>query len=242
MIKLLLMLGIICMPMVTHAQSVRLYTPDQSAVVGDTVSVYLYATPPSWADTLQGVHVAVLDYNHSYLTFVGVTNYTPWNSPYNAGPIGAVNSGCGDPDELTNDPYVHISAHDGFGGGGGTVVIVIGGCAVEMPSDWDPWNTYGNEVMVSRSRFVVTQAGQTSVAFAECSHPQYRNYLTWIEWNSDCNTNEWQSDIVGAHLLNDPPTITTNGSVDFSITTDTPSDVMDPVYDATWTVTKELYK
>jgi hypothetical protein len=218
-----------------HSQSIRLQGPEPPVIEGDIIEISMYVTPPAWADTLQGVHVRVLDYDHSMLTFAGHTSYYPleWNNP-----LGSVNSGCGNPNELLNSPYVHVGGHDGFGGSGGTVTIVVGGCAVEMPSDWDPWDTGGEEKLVATVRFLTTATGQTSVKFAECSNPQYRNYLTWIEWNSDCNTHEWQSDIVGANLENDPPTITTNGVVVFDI--DTPTAVS--VEGQTWEAVKGLYR
>ena len=220
---------------IVHGQSIRLQGPEPPVLEGDIVEISLYVTPPAWADTLQGVHVRVLEYDHSMLTFAGHTSYYPveWNKA-----LGSVNAGCGTPNELLNSPYVHLGGHDGFSGSGGTVTIVVGGCAVEMPSDWDPWDTGGEEKLVASARFLAIGTGQTSVAFAECSNPQYRNYLTWIEWNSDCNTNEWQSDIVGAHLENDPPTVTTNGVVVLNI--ETPSAV--PVEGLTWEAVKGLYR
>jgi len=232
--KSLLFAAMMLLASTTQAQSIRLEGPENVVVsVGNIVSVSLYATPPSWADTLQGVHVRVLDYDHSALAFVGHTSYYPieWN-----GPIGAVNAGCGSPNELVNSPYVHLGGHDGFGGSGGTVTIVVGGCAVEMPDDWDPWDTGGQEVLTATARFLVLAAGQTEIKFAECSNPNYRDYLTWIEWNSDCNTHEWQSDIVGGNLANDPPTVVTNGSVLINV------DSTVPVSGRTWGAVKELYQ
>jgi len=231
-----LLLAALLFASTANAQSIRIDGPSVASV-GETISIDLYVTPPSWADTLQGVHVRVLDYDKTALTFVGHTNYYPiqWNKG-----LGLVNSGCGDPDELTNDPYIHLGGHDGF-----TLTpecpIVIGGCANEcFYNEWDPWNTGGQELLVASARFICNVPMTTVVEFAECSNPQYRNYLTWIEWNSDCNEGIWQPDIVGNNLLNDPPTITTNGAVMIDVLSGGPSAIT--VEQRTWDQVKRLYR
>jgi hypothetical protein len=238
-------LAILAFAVPAFGQSVRLYSPETSVVVGDTVSVFLYATPPSWADTLSGVHARVLDFDHAAMTFLDGEEFYPtaW-----AGNANLVNSGCGTPDELTNDPYVYMAGYDTFPVGG-ECPVVVGACADScFYANWDPWDTGGNEVLAARVRFVVNTEGQTEVGFAECSNEQFRNYLTWIEWNNDCLTEEWQPDIVGNNLYNDPTTTVTVDHIIFSVTSGGGGhggghELEKPVgTPTTWSNVKERYK
>ena len=211
------------------AQTVRLDGPEVAGI-GEIITISLYATPPAWADTLQGVFGVLLNWDHNAMTFVDATSFMP---PAWVGAFGLVTSGCRIPDQHNNDPYVNLGMHDAF-----TVSeecpVVVGGCATEcFYNEWDPWDTGGSEVLVGSARFMLLTGDGTSVGFpnSECAPG-----LSWIEWNY-CN-GVLEPDIVGRNAANDPPTVVTNGVVQIN---GGASDVL-PVDASTFTEVKELYR